>query len=102
MKNYNEIFQLAGMLDDVSIPFEMKKISYTNGWQIVYPNYKNRVCSVVINDCSLGKDCGLLEMMGLIPIKKGREDYLEIEGYLTAEDVFNRIQSHYNALIQRI
>lgn len=80
---YQEILKLHIMLLDEDIPHEIERA--LDGWRISYPSSGlNRVFSIVENRLSLGSI----------------DDHIEIElyslqGYLTAEEVFNRIKEHY-------
>lgn len=47
------------------------------------------------HDGSYGRTDDKLELMGLLTKEESECD--EVEGWLTAEDVFNRISKHYNA-----
>ena len=89
----NQMATLAEKLAQAGIPFEivwMDENIYSRAGesipQIWYPNRKKAVCDVVCHKFSCGGDRGLLEIRGLVD---------DIEGYLTAEDVFKRISLHY-------
>ena len=96
---YNEIFRLKKMLEDEGIPFEfmtMFKESRTlSGYRIAYPKdtTKHLVCSVIEHGGSYGHEQDLLEIMGLLTDDEKKGD--SVAGWLTAEDVFNRIKEHY-------
>ena len=49
VSKYNEIFKLKKMLEKSFVPFEWKEFDKPSkqGFQILYPNDKNRVCSVL-------------------------------------------------------
>lgn len=84
---------LQKMLQEAGIPFETHLRPEIMGFQLEYPNRAVQECSVVIGAYTYGGDEGLLEIMGLLT-----EEELEIDsvkGYLTAEDVFGRIQKHW-------
>lgn len=93
-RKYNEILKLKDMLESAKIPFDFSK-AY-NGYHIVYPpaNYK-RVCSVIEHDYSYGKEKDLLEIMGLITEEEKDAWDDDVFGYLTAEEVFQRIKNHW-------
>ena len=80
---YQEILKLHTMLLDEDIPHDIERA--LDGWRISYPSSGlNRVFSIVENRLSLGSI----------------DDHIEIElyslqGYLTAENVFNKIKKHY-------
>ena len=92
--NYSEIFKLSSLLLDKKIPFEMLKVNFANGYQILYPNRLNRVCSVILHSGSYGHEEGLLEIMGLLTDEESEWD--SVVGYLSAVEVFERINKHYN------
>ena len=89
MKTITEIQKLSIMLSVTCIPFDFHPLY--DGWQICYPNGENRVCDAICHSGSYGHENGLLEIMGLVD---GEADD-EVEGYLTADEVFNRIVKHY-------
>lgn len=85
-----ELFRLASMLQTAGIPFEIGDC--WDGYQICYPFKKERVSDAVCHSGSYGHEKGLLEMMGLVD---DEEDGDDVEGYLTAEQVFERWQKHW-------
>ena len=87
---YKEIFRLKEMLEKSDIPFEFRKIF--DGFHLCYPKIKDRVCSVIEHEGSYGNQNDLLEIMGLIEDKETDDDVL---GYLSAENVYERISKHY-------
>ena len=90
-----EIKKLALMLIEAEIPFQITKDAEDNeANQIWYPSKKNNVCDVICHRYSYGHERGLLEMMGLTT-KEEDEIYFGVVGYLTAEEVFERIAYHY-------
>lgn len=82
----NEIVKLSKMLDKEGIPHEDMQIF--DGLQVNYPNKENCICDAICHSFSYGHEQGLLEIMGLT------EDD-DVEGYLTAKEVFKRIKKHY-------
>ena len=88
---YKEIFRLKEMLEKATIPFKFKHV-FRNGYQIVYPN-DTFICSVIEHDFSYGSDEDLLEIMGLLTNEERKFD--SVKGWLTAENVFERIKKHY-------
>lgn len=90
MNKYKEIFRLKEMLEKKNIPFIFRNIF--DGFQICYPDIKNRVCSVIEHEGSYGHNQDLLEIMGLLTDGETDDDVL---GYLNAENVFERIRKHY-------
>ena len=93
-KRYNEILRLKGMLEKAGIPFRFSK-SF-GGYHIEYPNSAYKVCSVIEHDGSYGRRQDLLAIMGLLTKKEKKEDV--VLGYLTAENVFQRIEKHWRKL----
>lgn len=95
MVKYTEILRLANILMRKRIPFYIHELF--NGWQICYPTYDlgGRVCSVIEHDGSYGRENDQLEIMGLLtPDEQDMDDVL---GYLTADEVAERIEKHYTA-----
>jgi len=87
-KNYSvEMDKLIYLLTLESIPFETRK-SWDNTRQVFYPSIKNRICDVICHSGSIGSEKGLLEIMGLTS-----DD--DVEGRLTAEEVFKKIKKNY-------
>ena len=84
----DEFSKLVHLLTDDGIPFELKW--RLGGRQLIYPNREIWVCDVICNPGSYGYENGLLEIMGLVEI-----DGDTVEGWLTAEEVFERIKNHY-------
>lgn len=84
----NEIVKLSKMLDKEKIPHEDMQIF--DGLQVNYPNKENCVCDAICHSFSYGHEQGLLEIMGLT---EDEDD--DVEGYLTAKEVFKRIKKHY-------
>ena len=76
------------MLDKEKIPHEDMQIF--DGLQVNYPNKENCVCDAICHSFSYGHEQGLLEIMGLT---EDEDD--DVEGYLTAKEVFKRIKKHY-------
>ena len=93
--NYTEIFKLKEMLEEAKIPFVWKELKdFFNGFHIYYPkDGKECVCSVIEHKFSYGNEKDLLEIMGLLTKKESKND--SVVGYLTADNVFKRIQKHY-------
>lgn len=93
-KSYDEIFKLEAMLKAEGIPFVYHRRPDMCGFQICYPeDGENRVCSIILHSGSYGREQGLLEIMGLL--KPEEEEHDSVAGYLTAEDVFERIKAHH-------
>ena len=86
-----EMTKLIEILKKNNIPFKV-----TSCWgapQVWYPNRKHVVCDAVCHKFSFGGKDGLLEIMGLVDEEEVGDD---VEGYLTAEEVANRIFEHYH------
>lgn len=103
---YKEIFKLKELLEKAKIPFEFADrnplgtaVRWAEKWQIGYPvlppNDEN-ICSVIEGMGTYGQEQDLLEIMGLLSDEEREDD--SVKGYLTAEDVFNRIKTHYENL----
>lgn len=88
-----EIIRLKEMLEYENIPFEFTERKEMEGFQIGYPKLPpgNCVCSVIQHIHSYGNNDNLIEIMGL----SHYDD--DVEGYLSAEEVCERIKRHYKA-----
>lgn len=93
---YNQIFVLKKALESKGIPFEFAESFELGGYGLVYPSRNQFVCSVIEHDYSYGHEQDLLEIMGLTD----DEPYDDVVGYLTAEDVFQRIYRHYKTTLK--
>lgn len=87
-----EMQKLINLLTEANIPFDVRDCWGTP--QVCYPSANNdtMVCDAVCHLGSYGYDAGLLEIMGLVDFMAVGDD---VEGWLTAEEVFSRIQKHY-------
>ena len=106
MNKYREILKLADMMKAVSIPYKI--ISGMGGYMMKYPEEERCVCSIIEHDYSYGHNADRLEIMGLLTEEEKREDsayisgrhrYNErhcVKGWLTADDIFNRISTDWN------
>ena len=94
MNKYKEILRLKGMLEKAKIPFEFSELF--RGYHITYPSNKFRICSVIEHDYSYGNAQDLLEIKGLLTQKEKKYD--DVIGYLSAEEVFKRIQKNWKKL----
>lgn len=88
----SEMDKLEQMLKEAGIPHE---VTYQeefpgNPKQIWYPCRERVVYNAVCNAMSYGHEEGLLEIMG----------FVNVEGHLLAEEVFERIQKHYLSVKQ--
>lgn len=89
---YTEILRLKGMLDEAKIPNEFHK--FMDGWQVVYQSDdSHRIMDAVEHYGSYGQENNLLEIMGLLTPEE--DEYDSVAGYLTAQNVFDRIKKHY-------
>ena len=94
MNKYKEILRLKCMLEKAEIPFEFSEIF--GGYHITYPSNKFRICSVIEHDYSYGSEQDLLEIKGLLTENEKKYDY--VLGYLSAEEVFKRIEKIWKKL----
>lgn len=87
-----EALRLASMCLAHNIPFEIAE--YWNGFLIGYPCLKQeeRVSDAVCHDGSYGRNDGLLEIKGLVNEEEVGDS---VEGWLTAEQVFERWHKHW-------
>lgn len=88
---YSEIIRLRTMLKTAGIPHHFRDTF--DGYQICYPEERHMVCSVIEHFGSYGHDKDLLEIMGLLTPEE--EEYDSVKGYLTAKEVFKRIERHH-------
>lgn len=93
-ERYTEIIRLHDMLKAAGITHEFKK--FRDGWQVIYPaDGPERVMDAVEHFGSYGNEDDLLEIMGLLTPEEEKHD--TVLGYLTAKDVFARIQEHWGS-----
>ena len=86
-----EIERLVGMLTNADIPFEVTDdVMGNSNNQIWYPNFEKHICDVICHEYSYGGKDGYLEIMGL-----SDNEYDDVEGWLTAEQVFEKISSDF-------
>lgn len=93
----NEMDKLIQMLEQFEDTqeeyiFDLEKDIF-GCYHILYPNNIIRECSVICNPYSYGGKEGLLEIMGLLTKEESEND--DVIGWLTAEDVFNRIKKDW-------
>ena len=86
-----EILRLRQMLEEADIPHFIHQL--WGGKQICYPSRENLICSVVQHGGSYGGRDGKLEIMGLLTDEEEERD--SVVGWLTAEEVFARIQKDF-------
>ena len=103
---YTEILKLKEMLEKENIEFEWLDRSITfppeldllkhEHYQIIVYNKDKtkQIISVIQGSCTYGEEENLLEIMGLLTEEESREDC--VLGYLTADNVFNRIIKENN------
>lgn len=91
---YKEIFKLRDMLDNAGIPY-MFENGFMNGGALAYPDRENMICSAIEHDGSYGREEDTIEIMGLLSDEESKYD--DVVGWLTAEDVFERIKVHYES-----
>jgi hypothetical protein len=100
---YKEIVKLKEKLEEAKIPFEFRTLF--DGYQICYPekNTKDKEgvmeCSVIEHYGSYGHSVDLLEIMGLLTEEESQDD--NVLGYLSADEVFQRIKKHYEEHIKK-
>lgn len=91
-KDYQEICRLEKMLSDADIPHVLDR--HFDGWHIYYPGKSGRViCSVIEFTGSFGYRQDKLEIQGLL--NKEERKYDSVVGYLSAENVFDRIKADW-------
>ena len=91
---YTEIIRLHEMLEEAGIPHTFEKMF--DGYQVCYPVHRNDyhcVMDAIEHHGSYGCDEDLLEIMGLLTPEE--EENYSVLGFLTAENVLNRIKAHY-------
>lgn len=89
---YKEILRLDVMLTEARIPHERARLM--DGWQVWYPSKEHYILDAIEHWSSYGKESDRLEIMGLFIPEEEEDD--SVLGYLTAEEVFERIRKHYN------
>ena len=108
-KKYKEIFRLKKMLEDAKIPFdfyEMDEEARTiiptwEHWHINYPSKESCIISAIEGVGSYGEQDDKLEIMG--GLTKEEEDGGDnVVGWLTAENVFERIKQDYNRRSKKV
>lgn len=83
-----EMYKLINLLINAKIPFEVVELYDTP--QVCYPSRSSCICDAICHSGSYGHEQGLLEIMGL---NTGPDD--DVEGWLTAEEVFKKISRNY-------
>lgn len=88
------ILRLSDRLQLAGVPFDLE--TKMGGWHIYYPCIGNKcVCSVIEFPGSYGYEEDLLEIMGLLTEEEGDCD--DVAGFLSVDDVFERIYKHWEA-----
>jgi hypothetical protein len=85
-----EPVRLASMLLAHNIPHEVRVCF--DGLQVCYPSCVNAISDAVCHSGSYGHEKGLLEIMGLVNEEEVGDS---VEGWLTAEQVFERWHAHW-------
>lgn len=101
-RKYKEIFRLAKMLKDAKIPFDFyemtpKMKNFIPEWEhyhINYPSKDNCVISVIEGTGTYGEQNDKLEIMGGLTPEEVEESGTVL-GWLTAEDIFERIKKDW-------
>lgn len=88
---YQEIIKLHDMLVEHDVPHALRRVF--DGWQVCYPTDGDWIMSVIEHKGSYGADSDELEIMGLLTPEE--ETWDDVSGYLTAEEVFERVLEHY-------
>ena len=85
-----ESLRLASMCLAHNVPFEIAEMCH--GLILFYPCREECVSDAICHDGSYGRHDGLLEIMGLVNEEEVGDS---VEGYLTAEQIFERWQKHW-------
>lgn len=88
----NPLNELAEMLKNADIPYEMSYNPFTNSNILCYPSKRNRTADAIYFYGSYGYEEGLLEVGGRIV-----EIDDDAEGYVPAEEAFQRIKKIWEA-----
>lgn len=87
-----ELFKVIDFLNKEGINFDIRQMF--NGWQLIVRNKKVLTewdFDIICHDGSYGNKKGLLEVMGII----AESEYDDVEGYLTGEQVVEKIERLY-------
>lgn len=105
-KKYKEIFKLKKMLEDAEIPFDFFSIQDDiepntkeimpdfEHWHINYPHRGKFIISAIEGIGSYGEQDDKIEIMGGLT-EEEKENGDQVIGWLTAEEVFERIEKDY-------
>lgn len=88
---YQEILKLHDMLVEHGIPHVVRRVM--DGWQVCYPTEHDWIMDAIEHRGSYGRAEDKLEIMGLLTPEES--EYDDVLGDLTAEEVFNRINTHW-------
>ena len=94
----SEMMKLEKMLNEANVPHRVME-NWCGAMQIWYPSKENPVSDAICQEGSYGYEDGLLEIMGLAS-ERLRAEWNEedaVEGWLTAEEVFDRWRAHYES-----
>ena len=93
----DEFDKLVAMLDEAKIPYDRvdSEWEFINIRRVHYPNNENCICSAINGYGTYGGQQGLIEIQGLLT--ESEAEYDDVVGYLTADDVFARIQADWEA-----
>lgn len=97
--NCAEFNKLVKLLDEANIPYErydslnISEDSSLDIYRIHYPKHQHLVCSCIFGRGTYGSYEGLLEIMGLLTPEES--EHGSVVGFLTAENVFERIRKHW-------
>lgn len=97
-EKYTEIFSLKEMLEKDNIPFEFEKDEEYKEYIIRIPKeYNEKECLMIVyqGEYTYGGRNNLLEICGGTTLEERKEQGEEYLGYLTAENVFERIKYCY-------
>lgn len=91
--DYKEILKLDLMLTKAEIPHTLDRV--WDGWILYYPSSGiEMIMDAVEHSSSYGHSIDKLEIMGLLTPEEEKID--EVLGNLTAKEVFERIEKHWN------
>ena len=95
IKTYDQLFDAEGKYITDSRYQEIHVLDKMDGFQICYPveSPPDRVMDAIEHYGSYGNESDLLEIMGLLTPEEQEHD--SVLGYLSAKDVFKRIERHW-------
>lgn len=85
--NYTEMKKLIIGLGNLNIDFEIRPL-YLGGIMVIVNNWE---WDAVLFPGSYGSEKGLIEICGSI-VQNNNDDDDDVEGYLTAEEILNRVR----------